>query len=475
MHIPTYHLRSLLVVLVILCSGPANTRAQQDPTTGRKPVSGDSVTIRPTVGSSKRGVPVEVVVDKTKVRIREKVSFTLVPKNRVANPRFTVNFGDGNEIQTNRTRLEHHYERVGHYDVFAWITPDRTTDPDSTSQDVPSVSLSATPTDTSPGGAVTFVAQLSSSYPGIKYRFVFGDKETTGWLDSAQTEHPYTSENTYYAYVEIGVGSVRAAKKIGRSRNVQIQVRQQALRTVDLIANPNPAEAGKSVDFTAVVVPQVSNIVYRFSFGDGSATTGWQASAHTTYTYPTARSYPASVDIGTATGGIVKLMGSAREAVRVTLQIPPPTPTPTPTPPATPSPSPTSSPTPSPSPSVSPSATPSASASPSTVPPFLSTTPSPSDRGNGPWDLPFQREDWWKYLLIALALAGGVYWGWKVLFPPRTSFAARPDPGGADVYTGSQPLAIESQVILNPDVSEGQYLVYTEEPSIVRSVRRDNG
>jgi PKD repeat protein len=405
---------------------------------------------------------------------------------------------------------------------------------------VPRVSLSATPTDVNPGRPVTFGAQLSFPYPNIKYRFGFGDGELTAWQDSAQTERPYNSQGTYLAYVDIGVGDGGAVRQIGRSARVTIQVTRAALRSVDLTAEPNPAEVGSSVTLTALVVPQGPNIVYRFSFGDGSATSAWQESPQTTHAYSSARIYPASVEVGTTGGGAIKPIGSARETVRAT-----PQPSPSAAVEFSVNPNPmqagkpvtfmarsqdpnlkyrfvfgdgsrssgwqdspqvtrnyavagsysayvevgkmnrgrltaiatsrpiqvsvTTGPPPTPTPKRSPS-----SSSTRVGAPVLLATPSPG-QGNGMWGLHFSPNDWWKYVLIALLIAAAAYWGWPMLMPPTPSFRARPDRGASDINGGVQSLGIESQVILNPDVSEGQYLVYTDEPSIVRSVRRDNG
>lgn len=496
----THHLRVSLAVVVglFVCSSAqthqlrhhrplipiARLQAQvpirnPSPARGQDPAITDAntVIVRPAVGSAKRGVPVEVRVDKTRVRVREIVNITLVPKNRGA-ARFTVNFGDGNEIQTSSTRLAHRYTRVGHYDVFAWIAGggETSTDPKNSPDTVPRVTLSANPGEVNPGQSVGFVARLSSPYPNIKYRFGFGDGEFTGWQESAQSERAYSSEGSYAAYVDIGVGSANAIRQVGRSARVSIQVRQPALTTVDLTVDPNPAEVGKTVTLTALVVPQISNLLYRFAFGDGSATTSWQAGPQTTHVYANARTHPASVEIGlTGRGGIVRPMGSAREAIRVT----PPAPRPSPTPTPTPTPASTPSPSPSPSATASPSATesqpsPSPSSSNTLAPPILFNSPSSDDNDSGPWGLPFQFWNWW-YILLALLIAGAAYWGWKALVPPRATFTARPDRGAAEVGTGTQSLSIDSQVILNSNVSGGEYLVYSEEPNIVRSVRRDNG
>lgn len=472
----TPHLRLLLLMLALLCGSTATPgQAPQVPgqSDNRRPATTDSgsVTIRTALGSPKRGVPVVVLVDKKRVRVRERVAFTLVAIPG-SSRRFTVNFGDGSEIQTTSTQLEYHYERVGHYDVYAWLTPDRNPD------QPPGVSLSATPTAAAPGRPVKFVAQLSSPYPNVRYRFAFGDGEITGWENGAETEHSFSSEGTFQAYLEIGAGgagSGRAAKLIGRSNRVAIQVTQPAPRSVSLTATPNPAEVGTSITFTAAVLPPGSNVVYQFSFGDGSGTTGWQSNPQTTHTYTSVRTHPASVEIGVASGGGIKAVGSARESVRVTQPLRP-TPTPTPTPAPTSTPTPTVSPSPGPTTTASPSPTgfPVESPAGSVVPPGTVTTASPGTGQSGGW-LNLRSDDWWKYLLIVLLLAGGAYWAWTALVPPRPSFAAHPDLGGAEVNAGAQPLSIESQIILNPNVAEGQYLVYGEEPNIVRSVRRSDG
>jgi hypothetical protein len=43
------------------------------------------------------------------------------------------------------------------------------------------------------------------------------------------------------------------------------------------------------------------------------------------------------------------------------------------------------------------------------------------------------------------------------------------------VDEGSKALAINSQILLRPDIADGEYLVSTGEPNLVKSVRRENG
>jgi hypothetical protein len=87
----------------------------------------------------------------------------------------------------------------------------------------------------------------------------------------------------------------------------------------------------------------------------------------------------------------------------------------------------------------------------------------------GPTD-PFP---WW-YLLVALLIGGGGYWAFMALFLPRPTFNSRTDAGSSKVDEGSKALAIESQILLKPNVADGQYRVGVDEGNLIQSVRREN-
>jgi hypothetical protein len=86
----------------------------------------------------------------------------------------------------------------------------------------------------------------------------------------------------------------------------------------------------------------------------------------------------------------------------------------------------------------------------------------------GPTD-PFP---WW-YLLIPL-IGGGGYWTFKALFLPRPTFSSRTDAGSSKVDEGSKTLAIESQILLKPNIADGQYRVGVDEENFIQSVRSEN-
>ncbi len=76
-------------------------------------------------------------------------------------------------------------------------------------------------------------------------------------------------------------------------------------------------------------------------------------------------------------------------------------------------------------------------------------------------------------LALIMALVGYTVLRW--LLVPRPTFRAFADPGRSEIGGGLRDLSINSEVTLGPNISEGQSLVYTEGPSVVKSVRREDG
>jgi hypothetical protein len=110
--------------------------------------------------------------------------------------------------------------------------------------------------------------------------------------------------------------------------------------------------------------------------------------------------------------------------------------------------------------------------------PFESPTPTPpidshDETNTGLIDWLNPRKSWWLYLLV-LAFAFVSYRSVKAALTPRPSFSSHLDAGGADVDEGTQPLAIESQVILTPHIADAEYKVKPDDASLIGSVRRDD-
>ena len=544
--------RHLIVALlaVLTCLPPAATSGTaigQD---------ANSVNIRTTVPPARPGrVAAHVTVDKNRVRVGEWVRVNLTSPAGVNRPRFSVSFGDGKEDVTSDTQIDHKYDKVGHYDVYAWVVSEPIAQPRS----VPRVSLSVAPNPAAVGKPVTFNAQIAENYPGIKYRFVFGDKDQTAWQDQPQTTHAYALATTYQAYVDIGAEDNGSIKPLRGSAREPIRVNAQQPVAVDLTADPTTIEVGRRVTFNAHAVSRDPNIRYRFVFGDGSPSTDWLTSSQATHEYASPNTYMAYVQIGSSTNRIASpIISSARQPIRVIgpqrlsvdLTVDPttvkteipvtftaqvdsrdtniryrffygdrsssdwqvvpksrhkysvadtyfayveaelsnnnqgikvggtsktkqvivtssatPTPTPTPTPTQTPTPTLTPASSPASSPGVKLSSSPGVS-------PKSSNEPSP---GSTPYDQGSFGRNWWKYLLIALLISFLGYRTYRFLFAPRPIFRPLPDAGSSEVDEGTKPLAINSQILLRPDIADGQFRVSTDEPDFVRSVRRENG
>jgi PKD repeat protein len=431
----------------------------------------NTVNIRPRVAAVQSGVPtVQITVDKSRVPVNETVVFTLAPASVVSDARnvVTIDFGDGSQSVTRQTEIVHPYGAPGIYTVTVSVKssgPNPGPDPR-----VPRVSLTATPATVAAERPVNFIARLSFSYPNIKYRFFFGDKSQTDWQDVPQTTHEYLSAGTYPAYVDIGVLNSGRVEQKGGSTRQPIQVTQPPVGAVDLIADPTPVEAGRSVKFTARIASRDPNTRYRFFFGDGSPPSGWQDSPQTTHTYPVAGIYPAYVQIGLYDNGRISMRAtSSPRPISVTPLSQPGGPSPAP-PVAAPSrvtPSPTLRPASSPSPGDTTSPTPDNTSS----SPTSGTTGSNRGFPFGPVD----KDNWWKWLLIALIALVVAYQASKLILAPRLTVRSYIDPGVSALEQEREPLELNFQLVLSPNVSEGSYFIESPETDFIRSERRSNG
>lgn len=437
----------------------------------------NTVNIRPRVAAAQQGVPtVQITVDKSRVPVNETVVFTLTPGSVVSDARYvvTIDFGDGSRSVTRQTEIVHQYGAPGYYTVTVSAKPSNVppggTDPNP--KKVPRVSLSATPTTVEAERPVTFTARLSFSYPDIKYRFVFGDGIQTDWQDKPETTHAYLTANRYQAYVDIGGSTGGAVKQMGGSTRQPIQVTQPPVGAVDLIADPTPVEAGRSVNFTARIASRDPNTRYQFFFGDGSPSSGWQNSPQTTHTYPVAGIYPAYVQIGLYDNGRISMRAaSSPRPISVTPLLQPGGPSPAPSV-AAPSPAPrTPSPTPS-RPASSPS--PGDTTSPTPGNTTSSTSGTTDSNRNFPFG-PVDKDNWWKWLLIALIVLVVGYQAAKLILAPRVTVRSYMDSGVSALEQDKEPLELNFQLLLSPNVSEGSYFIESPETDFIRSERRSNG
>ena len=432
-----------------------------------------TVNLWPRVPASQPGVPtVKVTVDRKRVPLGDEVTFTFTPASVVLDPRYivTVFFGDGTSQRVRQTEIVYLYRATGTY-TYSILVKSAETPP---AQNIPRVTLSAYPTPVATESPVAFTAQLSNSYPNIRYRFIFGDGNESQWQDGLQTTHAYKPAGKYLAYVDIGAISGSGVKPLGGSVRQPIDVISPSRRpiAVTLSVNPRSVEVKQPATLLARVDSREPNITYRFSFGDRSGSTVWQVSPRTTHVYSVRGTYPARVDvqvINSQSGSQTASSNPLSIEVKPAFQTPSPgptispivaSPTPTASPPASGSPSPTlgmtsstgGGGTSSTSPTPSPSGTP---------------TSAPTPNGGGLSD------NWWKYLLLALILLVG-YQGWKYFYAPRPTLVPKVDPGVSQLGSEGGPLAINFQMELNPNVTDGQVMVNTDGGSLIKSERKSD-
>jgi len=263
--------------------------------------SPQSVNVRPRVTTPQPGLPaVKATANPKRVLVGELVTFTLTPANVVMDSRYkvTLYFGDGDQQVMSQTRIDHPYlsPRTYTYSILVELSGLPTPTPRPTPTPVvPGVKLSATPTQVEIDRGVEFTAQLSHSYPNLKYQFVFGDGAQTKWQDSQQTTHSYRSPGSFQAYVDLGL----VVKQMGGSLRQAIKVTAPPPRnlSVDLTANKDTVQANEEVEFSARVDSGEPDVRYRFDFGDGSGPNNWQVSPGSKHVYSSAGAYQARVQV----------------------------------------------------------------------------------------------------------------------------------------------------------------------------------
>ncbi|MFZ0751358.1 MAG: PKD domain-containing protein [Pyrinomonadaceae bacterium] len=455
----------LVLCLVVLCEAVGS---QQPP-----PI----VNLRPSSVASPPGTPpVRVRAEKQRVPLGTKVTFTLSPASVLSDYVVTLYFGDRQQQVMTGPQATHVYEEVGTYTYSVDVKSRRRCDA--------RVALNSSTNSVSEAEPVKFSAQLSGNCSNIQYRFVFGDGSSSNWRSSAQAEHRYARAGNYFPYVDISDGQNR----IGGSQRLRLAVTRRGPVvdprnnvSVSLTAEPLPARPGEPVTFTAKASPARAGAQYQFNFGDGDRTS-WQTDPQSKHTYKTGGVYRPYVQVSQFLNNQTVSATSAPAVLRVrrgrdTTPDPDPSPTPSPTPGTSPSPTPVTSPTasdsPTPSPgdgspspgdgSSSPGSSPSGSngttvtgSQTSSSSPFGTSTQNDASSGN----------KWW-YLLIAAVVLFLIYQASGLLFATQPTFAPFADHGVAAVATEKGALPINFELVLDRNVSGGDYSVTTDQPRLI--------
>ena len=351
----------------------------------------------------------------------------------------------------------------------------------------PRVTLNVSPTSITPGRQVTFTAQLSSGYPNIRFRFVFGDGAASAWQSSSVITHTYQSAGKYLPFVDIGVANGGGVTRLGGSVRRTIQVSHAPAGPVDLFINPANAEIGRPVTLSVRTASNNPNIRYRFSFGDGSPVGGWRSSPQALHVYSKAGTYIASVDVAVMTNRGIEQQGSSRRGVNVSspgalkdlsrdsgtrssdARVSKPAKTRS-------------------ADSVARATTPLSSSSAQTPksspskPPVAGSVPTPvSSASLSPHESADDSEaitstapdgDWRRYLWLLLPLGLVAFLVGRWLFA-RPAVRSHADPGTATVVDASN-LVRNAHVVTPPSAEPGEQVVSSDSP-LVKNVRRENG
>lgn len=442
-----------------------------------------SVSLHPGVSSSANAPTVKVTVDQQRVPVGTQVTFTLSPASVVSDPLYTVTlfFGDGQEQLMKKAQTVHVYSAVGNYTYSILVKRS-----DGTNQPPARVMLTAR-SPIEEGEAVDFSASVSPPRVNLQYRFMFGDGESSGWQAAAQSNHVYRARGVYLARVEVGT----SGRALAVSALRQVKVTPPPSVSVSLVVTPPQPPAGETVTLRARVSPANPNTQYRFVFGDGQQSF-WQVEPLSQHVYKTAGRYPASVEV-TQSDSNRKLSGRSTPTLIAVQKPVGPTPTPSarPTPQTNPSPgaTPTSqtSPTPTSNASPSPTDSPTSNGSPSPGPagagsPSITGVASPVQSAatltatdSPPPNGPLAPKNLWKYLLIAAILLFLIYKASGLLFAAQPTFAAVSDPGASDLSDRKAGLPVDFQLVLNPNVSTGEYKIQSQGGSLVQNADRLSG
>lgn len=340
---------------------------------------------------------------------------------------------------------------------------------------VPRVTLNASPASISPGRPITFVAQLSSSYPNIRFRFVFGDGDQTSWQSTTVVTHIYQTAGTYKPFVDIGVATGGGVRRLGGSVRRLVQVTHAPAGPVDLVINPAAAHPGRAITLTARTGSKNPNLRYRFSYGDGARDGGWQSSPQALHVYPGSGTYTASVDVALITNRGIQHQGTAKASLIVSAPV------------ASRRVRPSASATSTTSRKEARQSTPdktkssqtqesttakkvAAISTPSPAPPSPTLSPHAAQETSG-FGQPTGRTDWRSlWLLVPLALLLFILGKWMF---GRPAVVGHADPGSSSVVD-STGLVSRKEVVTPASASQSEHEVSSSGP-LVKNVRREDG
>lgn len=163
------------------------------------------------VKSNLRPPQVSLIATPVRVSPGRQVSFSAQTSWSYPNLRYRFSFGDGRTSGwQDSPRANYAYQNDGRYSAYVDIGDGTAQLGGSTRKEIDVVSqilpfnvwLTANPTTVRARQPVTFVARALPVNDTTKYRFFFGDSQSTGWQASSQARHVYANSGSYRARVD---------------------------------------------------------------------------------------------------------------------------------------------------------------------------------------------------------------------------------------------------------------------------------
>ena len=447
---------------------------------------------------------VKLTATPTSVEVNRVVSFSAQLSRRYPNLRYRFVFGDGADTGwQDSSSATHAYRSAKSYRAYVDIgvqsggsikqaggsQRETVKVTESRSADV-KVTLSANPTSVEAGKPVTFNARTTPQSANVTYRFAYGDQTPMGaWQARAQATHRYKSAGQYLARVEVRSSDRNApSSPAADSLTIEVTGKPDAKGAVDLNVSPGSALVGLPVFFQAVPSSAPAGARYRFNFGDGSSPTGWSSEPVQTHLYTAAGRYSAFVEMAASGDEPIKPAAvSDKQSVRIAaIGFTPVNDNRNDNTNANSNSSPGANGNANSNgnanvagnQNANGNANVNANANRNTNSNTTgnrngsgtSLSASPSASPLTPPGGATETSDWWKYVVIAAIILFAAYQAYSYFFAPRPTFVPHVDPGESSVGADN-PLSINLQMDVDPNVNGGEFKIDTEGDSLIKSKR----
>jgi PKD repeat protein len=199
--------------------------------------------------------------------------------------------------------------------------------PTSTTNNAPTASLTARPSDAQVGQSVTFDGSASTDPDSgdhvAEWNFQYGDGSGSGWVSQSTITHSYSVAGTYTATLK--VRDTHDAESTAASASVRVTGGGTTNKApvARISASPNPAKVAQNIVFDGTSSTDVDGSVaqYRFDLGDGTVV-GWTTTSQTIHAFAAAGSYSATLQVKDDKGKTSENTASVTVAVEAANVVP---------------------------------------------------------------------------------------------------------------------------------------------------------